>query len=180
MCGLEGCNLLGWPLDPWHLSLRLVICLSSLSTALQYFTVRCSEHKRALCFAAGQLLLHLYTVAHIMELNPSVSILAGVSSILSHGYANGLQSICLHCMQHHASEIRGAGDWHWHVSEICIILMEHTDLSLDLHLEILPLLWSEEAPYPAVSYSKRKIITLSKVPSPWSPPWGTVDWVPIA
>lgn len=164
MCGLEGCNLLGWPLDPWHLSLRLVICLSSLSTALQYFTVRCSEHKRALCCrSAASPSLHCSSHNGIKPICQYFS--WSQQHLLSHGYANGLQSICLHCMQHHASDIWGAGDWHWHVSEVCIILMEHTDLSLDLHLEILPLLWSEEASYPAVSYSKRKIITLSKVPS---------------
>lgn len=80
--GLEGCNLPGWPLNLWHLLLWLVICLSSLSTALQHFyrQIRCSEHKGAPHSSVDELLLYPYTVAHLMELNPSVSILAGVSS----------------------------------------------------------------------------------------------------
>lgn len=74
---------------------------------------RC-ERKRALRSAAGRLLLHPYIVAHIMELNPSVSVLAAVSSItLSYGYANAprLQSIHLQCSEDvMPQKYDGAGD----------------------------------------------------------------------
>lgn len=70
--------------------------LSAVSSQVQR-----SEHRTALCSAVGELLLRPYTVAHIMELNPYVSISARVSRLLSHGYANGprLQSIHLKCRE---------------------------------------------------------------------------------